>query len=145
MTYDQATNPRLLHMNNDVYRKNIIGNLHFVCVCLYLPAIKRKLMQHCITTLNVSECVFNIIHNICIIKLLSDYIIQVFVCVCRVGKVSVSYLIMYSLRLYSLVNLVFCTLHSDFNFSRPICHLLAKLNGKYYHILNIKNLFIINS
>ena len=79
MTYDQATNPRLLHMNNDVYRKNIIGNLHFVCVCLYLPAIKRKLMQLCIETFNVSECVFNIIHNICIIKLLSDYIIQVFV------------------------------------------------------------------
>ena len=53
-----------------------------MCVCLYLPAIKRKLMQHCIETFNVSECVFNIIHNICIIKLLSDYIIQVFVYVC---------------------------------------------------------------
>ena len=116
MTYDQATNPRLLHMNNDVYRKNIIGNLHFVCVCLYLPAIKRKLMQHCITTLNVSECVFNIIHNICIIKLLSDYIIQVFVCICWVEKGSVSCLIMYSLRLYLMVNLVFLPFIRILNF-----------------------------
>ena len=97
--------------------KNIIGNLHFVCVCLYLPAIKRKLMQHCITTLNVSECVFNIIHNICIIKLLSDYIIQVFVCICWVEKGSVSSLIMYSLRLYLMASLVFCTFHSDTKFS----------------------------
>ena len=40
-------------------------------------------MQHCIgTTTIASKCVLNIIHNICIIKLLSDYIIRVFVYVC---------------------------------------------------------------
>ena len=43
MTYDQATNPRLLHMNNDVYRKKYNWKPAFCMCVLIFPCHKKEI------------------------------------------------------------------------------------------------------